>query len=145
MTGVFNREFAKYDQVQKAHTYRLAEGASDEFDDDYEIATLDFARFLSGSEADKAQFAQEFVRSLQEIGFAILTGHGVDPGLYDEIHDQDLDLFTTTPLDSPDATSTFLASYRPLGTTTTIISAPSSAAPISCVHDRFFGNAMPGR
>ena len=29
-----NREFEKYDQVAKSHTYRLAEDASDEFDDD---------------------------------------------------------------------------------------------------------------
>ena len=40
-----NREFAKYDQVRKAHTYRLAEGEGDAFDDDYEIATLDLGRY----------------------------------------------------------------------------------------------------
>ena len=30
-----NREFERYDQVRKAHTYRLAEGEGDEFDEDY--------------------------------------------------------------------------------------------------------------
>ena len=38
-----NHDFQKYDQVRKAHTYRLAESDADEFDEDYEIATLDFA------------------------------------------------------------------------------------------------------
>jgi isopenicillin N synthase-like dioxygenase len=97
--GALNREFVKYDQVQKAHTYRLAEDASDEFDDDYEIATLDFAPFLNGDEADKARFAEEFGRALHEIGFAVLTGHGVDAALYNAMHDEVLKLFTTTTLE----------------------------------------------
>jgi isopenicillin N synthase-like dioxygenase len=98
MTDVqaLNREFAKYDQVEKTHTYRLAENAADEFDEDYEIATLDFGRFLSGEDAEKAQFAAAFGAALREIGFAVLTGHGVDAGLYDDIGERVLDLFTST-------------------------------------------------
>ena len=96
---VLNRDFEKYDQVRKAHIYRLAEGESDEFDDEYEIATLDFAPFLNGNDEDKARFAAEFGKALAEIGFAVLTGHEVDATLYDEMHDRVLDLFTTTPLD----------------------------------------------
>ena len=46
-TQALSAEFRKYDQVEKAHTYRLAEHASDQFDDDYEIATLDIAPFLT--------------------------------------------------------------------------------------------------
>jgi isopenicillin N synthase-like dioxygenase len=98
-TQALNREFEKYDQVRKAHTYRLAEDAGDEFDEDYEIATLDFGRFLDGNAGDKARFAAEFAQSLGEIGFAVLTGHGVDPTLYDEIHERVAQVFTTTPLD----------------------------------------------
>jgi isopenicillin N synthase-like dioxygenase len=94
-----NRDFDRYDQVRKAHTYRLAEHASDVFDEDYEIATLDVGRYLHGDDEEKARFAEEFGAALQEIGFAVLTGHGVDPALYDEVHDDVLDLFTTTPLD----------------------------------------------
>ena len=94
--GALNRDFQKYDQVRKAHTYRLAESGADSFDEDYEIATLDFARYLAGSSDEKADFAKEFVKALREIGFAVLTGHGVDPLLYDEIHDGVLDLFTAT-------------------------------------------------
>jgi isopenicillin N synthase-like dioxygenase len=93
-----NQQFRRFEQVRKAHTYRLAEHPSDEFDEDYEIATLDFAPFLHGGEADKARFADAFAGALHEIGFAVLVGHGVDPALYDEIEDLTLDLFTSTPL-----------------------------------------------
>jgi isopenicillin N synthase-like dioxygenase len=93
-----NQDFNRYDQVRKAHTYRLAEHESDRFDEDYEIATLDIAPFLHGNARDKARFAEEFGAALREIGFAVLVGHGVDPALYDEMHDSVLDLFTT-PLD----------------------------------------------
>jgi isopenicillin N synthase-like dioxygenase len=97
-TQALNRDFEKYDQVRKAHTYRLAEGAGDEFDDHYQIATLDFMPFLRGDAADKARFAESFAGALQEIGFAVLTGHGVDAALYDDMHDAVLDLFTSTSL-----------------------------------------------
>jgi isopenicillin N synthase-like dioxygenase len=97
--SAINRDFEKYDQVRKAHTYRLAEHESDEFDEDYEIATLDFARFLRGSEAEKARFASEFADALEDIGFAVLTGHGVDPNLYEALHDEVVELFTTTPIE----------------------------------------------
>ena len=93
-----NQQFIRYDQVRKAHTYRLAEHPSDAFDEDYEIATLDFGRFLNGDEGDRQRFADEFAGALGEIGFAVLTGHGVDTTLYDEMHDATLDVFTSTPL-----------------------------------------------
>lgn len=96
--NALNRDFEKYDQVRKTHTYRLAESERDEFDDEYEIATLDFAAYLNGSDDDKAKFAREFGAALQEIGFAVLIGHGVDPVLYDDMHAGVLDLFTSTPL-----------------------------------------------
>jgi isopenicillin N synthase-like dioxygenase len=96
--NALNRDFEKYDQVRKAHTYRLAEDESDEFDDDYQIATLDIEPFVRGGAKDRARFAEAFGSALQEIGFAVLVGHGVDPALYDEMHDAVLDLFTSTPL-----------------------------------------------
>jgi isopenicillin N synthase-like dioxygenase len=101
MTGpaALNQEFRKYDQVRKAHAYRLAEDASDEFDEDYEIVTLDFSRFLNGDPEEKRRFATEFAGALHEIGFAVLTGHGVDPALYDDAHEQVLELFTSTSLE----------------------------------------------
>jgi isopenicillin N synthase-like dioxygenase len=93
-----NRDFEKYDQVRKGHTYRLAESEADQFDEDYEIATLDFEPFLRGDAKDKARFAEDFANALHEIGFAVLTGHGVEPALYDDMHDGVLDLFGSTTL-----------------------------------------------
>ena len=98
-SNALNRDFARYDQVRKAHTYRLAEDETDLFDEDYEIATLDFAPFLHGDARDKARFAEAFGAALREIGFAVLTGHGVDADLYESLHDEVVDLFTTTPLE----------------------------------------------
>jgi len=97
--NALNRQFKKYDQVEKSHTYRLAEHESDEFDDEYRIATLDLEPFLHGNTADKRRIAEALGSALQDIGFAVLVGHGVDPALYDDMHDQVLDLFTSTPLD----------------------------------------------
>jgi isopenicillin N synthase-like dioxygenase len=98
MTDVraINRDFQKYDQVRKGHTYRLAENEGDEFDENYEIPILDFSRFLTGDAQEKDCFASEFAGALREIGFAVLTGHGVDAALYDEMHNGVLDLFTST-------------------------------------------------
>src|SRR6476659_6538726 len=93
-----NRHFEKYDQVLKSHTYRLAEGEGDEFDEDYEIATLDLGRYLHGDERDRAGFAGELNAALEEIGFAVLVGHGVDTALYDKAEEGVLDLFSNTTL-----------------------------------------------
>jgi len=46
--NALNQDFSRFDQVRKSHTYRLAEHDSDEYDEDYEIATLDLAKFLRG-------------------------------------------------------------------------------------------------
>jgi len=97
--GALNQDFRRYDQVAKAHTYRLAESDGDAFDDDYKIATLDFAPFLHGDAADKASFAAEFTAALEEIGFAVLVNHGVDPALYDEMDAATHELFTSVPLE----------------------------------------------
>ena len=96
--NALNHEFAKYDQVRKTHTYRLAEHESDQFDDAYQIATLDLGPYLHGNAKDKARFAEAFGAALQEIGFAVLTGHGVEASLYDQIHDNVIELFTSTSL-----------------------------------------------
>ena len=98
-TNALSTKFRKYDQVEKTHTYRLAEDEADEFDNDYRIATLDFERFLRGNATDKAGFADDFAGALGEIGFAVLEGHGVDHQFYEELHDPVVDLFTSTPIE----------------------------------------------
>ena len=98
-THALNWQFSRYDQVRKSHTYRLAEHESEEFDDDYRIATLDSGPFLHGDTQDRARFADAFAAALEEIGFAVLVGHGVDPTLYEEIEHRVFDLFESTPLE----------------------------------------------
>lgn len=93
-----NQQFSRYDQVRKSHTYRLAENAADEFDETYEVATLDLGTYLHGTEEEKDRFTRLFAGALEEIGFAVLVGHGVDPELYDKTHDAALDLMTSTPV-----------------------------------------------
>jgi isopenicillin N synthase-like dioxygenase len=95
-----NRRYARYDQVEKRQHYHLAEaGHGEAFDEGYRIRTCDLGRFLHGGAADKLAFAHELGGALREIGFAILEGHGVDPGLYDEAEGQVAELFTSTPLE----------------------------------------------
>lgn len=94
-----NQDFIRYDQVEKSHTYKLAESESDEFDTDYQIQTFDLARYLQGGTRDRQKFAEEFGAAVQEIGFSVLTGHGVDTDLYKEMNDRTEEFFTTTSLD----------------------------------------------
>ncbi|HEX3583284.1 MAG TPA: 2OG-Fe(II) oxygenase family protein [Thermoanaerobaculia bacterium] len=71
-----NQDFIRYDQVEKRQSYHLAEtSGKDAFDDDFVIRTCDMR---------SPSFAQDLGDALREIGFAILSGHGVDPMLYDE-------------------------------------------------------------
>ena len=93
-----NQDYKRFDQVEKAHAYRLVEDDNDQFDEDYRIATLDLGQYLHGDAIAKASFAADFASALKEIGFAVLVGHGVDPALYDDMHDGVIDLFTATSL-----------------------------------------------
>jgi len=97
-THAVNQDFIRYDQVHKSHTYRLAESDSDEFDDEYQIQTFDLGRYLNGNENDRKRFAEGFGAAVQDIGFSVLTGHGVDKSLYEEMNDRTEELFTTTSL-----------------------------------------------
>lgn len=94
-----NREFVRYDQVEKSHTYRLAESDADEFDEDYRFEVLDFSRYLHGDARERQQFAEEFGAVVQDIGFSVLSGHGVAIELYDAIEKEVETLFTTTPIE----------------------------------------------
>ena len=94
-----NREYARYDQVRKEQIYRLAEQeAGEDFDTEYCVRTCDIEGFLHGDDADKRAFARELGTALQEIGFAILVGHGIDSSLHTEVEDRTLEIFTRFPL-----------------------------------------------
>jgi len=84
-----NQDFIRYEQVEKPQTYHLAE-SDDQFDDEFEIRTCDMR---------SPSFAQELGAALHEIGFAILSGHGVDSALYDEAESRIAEMFTRLSLD----------------------------------------------
>jgi len=95
-----NQDFIRYDQVEKRQNYQLAEGLDrDQFDDEFQIRTVDIGRFLNGDDAEKRAFATQLGDALHEIGFAILTGHDVDPNLYAEAERRIEKIFTTLTLE----------------------------------------------
>jgi len=95
-----NQDFARYDQVEKRQTYHLAEVDDGEgFDDAFTIKTCDMRLWFRGDQAGKAQFARELGSALQEIGFAILEGHGVDTRLHEQATDKVIELFTAPTLE----------------------------------------------
>jgi len=94
-----NQDFIRYDQVEKRQNYQLAEGLDgDQFDDEFQIRTVDIGQFLHGDDAAKRAFATQLGDALHEIGFAILTGHGVDPNLYAEAERRIEEIFTSLTL-----------------------------------------------
>lgn len=98
--GATNQDFIRYDQVEKRQTYQLAESGGDEqFDDDFAIRTVDLGRFLQGDLADQRAFAAELGEALQEIGFAILVGHGLDLSLFEEAERRVEEIFTQLALE----------------------------------------------
>ncbi len=95
-----NQDFIRFDQVGKRQEYRLAEAEDAEsFDDTYQIKTVDIGRFLRGNHDDKNAFARDLGRALQEIGFAVLEGHGIDPKLYVDAANRVVELFTRPTLE----------------------------------------------
>jgi len=95
-----NQEFRRFEQVNKAQRYHLAEkSGQDEFDEEYEIPVCDMAPLFEGTEAGRAQFAGELGSALQGIGFAILTGHRIEPSLYQDTNRAVVELFEGTRTD----------------------------------------------
>lgn len=94
-----NQAFNKYEGVNKEHEYHLVEKEKDEFDDDFVIQTCDMRSFFEGGEEGKKAFAQKLGNALEEIGFAVLSGHGVDPKLYEEAELKVSEIFESTTLE----------------------------------------------
>lgn len=92
-----NQDFKKYEQVDKLQRYRLSEGADEVFDETYELQVCDLEMLMHGTPQEKEQFVQDLGTSLEEIGFAVLTGHGVDPALYEEATTTTARLFESYP------------------------------------------------
>ena len=95
-----NQDFNQYDQVNKDQEYLLVENREiDQFDEEYEIQVCDLSKYLSGDDQQKMEFANELGDALEGIGFAILTGHGVDQRLYIEAQKRIAQLFEETSLE----------------------------------------------
>ena len=96
-----NRDFSEFDQVNKPQQYRLSEAAdgSEPFDTDFVIKTCDMADFFHGGDAGRQRFAEALGSAMEEIGFAILVNHGVDPALFDRADAAVVDLFENVPQD----------------------------------------------
>jgi isopenicillin N synthase-like dioxygenase len=95
-----NRDFIRFEQVEKPQEYRLAEAEeAEQFDTSFRIRTCDLGKFLRGGGEDRRVFARELGEALEEIGFAILEGHGVDPLLYEEAEARTLDVFQRPTLE----------------------------------------------
>lgn len=98
--NALNRDFSRFDQVNKAQSYRLSEAEGAEaFDDDYQIRSVDFTLWREGGVEGRKRFSQEIGRAMEEIGFVVLTGHGIDPQLYEQAERQVVDLFENTRRD----------------------------------------------
>jgi isopenicillin N synthase-like dioxygenase len=95
-----NRDFSRFDQVTKQQTYRLSESATgeEEFDDEFRIRTCDMIDWFRGGAAGRRRFADALGQAMEEIGFAILTGHGIDPALFARTDEAVRAFFETIPM-----------------------------------------------
>lgn len=99
-----NQDFKKFDQVNKNQNYQLSESidsenSSEEFDHKFEIKTVDMGALLAGDKNAEEIFANELGTAMQEIGFVILTGHGIDTDLYRTAEEKIAELFETLTLE----------------------------------------------
>ncbi len=98
--SALNKDFEKFEGVNKEQTYHLVENKdNDQFDDDFVVKTCDMSEFFNGGEEGKRNFAQNLGTALEEIGFAVLSGHGVDTSLYDQAEAKVKEIFTSTTLE----------------------------------------------
>ena len=97
-SGALNHDFKRFDQVDKPQRYRLAEsGVAEEFDEVFEIRTCDMAEFFQGGDAGKKRFAESLGAAMEEIGFAVLVGHGIDADLLKRTEQTVARFFGETP------------------------------------------------
>lgn len=84
-----NQDFADYEQVHKPQRYHLSEhGEEDRYDEHFEIRHCDMRR-------PPAEFADELHQALREIGFAVLTGHGIPASRFRHGHQLTRTFFET--------------------------------------------------
>lgn len=95
-----NQDFSEFEQVNKPQIYQLSEqSGSEKFDNDYVIPSCDMGQFFNGGKAGRQAFSQQLGSALESIGFAILTGHGIDQALYQACNEKVRQCFEQTSLD----------------------------------------------
>jgi len=93
-----NQQYRRFEQVNKDQTYGLSENAGiDRFDEQFEIRVCDMAAWFDGGLAGQREFSRSLGQALEEIGFAILVNHGVDPELYHQADARVREFFETIP------------------------------------------------
>lgn len=94
-----NQDFKKFEGVNKEQSYHLVEQDQvDQFDEEFEIQTCDMSEFFEGGESGKQAFAKKLGNALEDIGFAVLTGHGIDTDLYEMAETKVKEIFEDIPL-----------------------------------------------
>ncbi len=89
-----NQDFIGYEQIRKTQQYRLAEEAGAErFDEEYRIQSCSMAGVRTNDAGAVERFANELGTALEDIGFAVLTDHGVDTDLYRQAERQVVEVF----------------------------------------------------
>lgn len=94
-----NQAFKRYEQVEKTQDYHLSENDGDAFDHDFVIETVDMAPWFTGSPEGRQEVSSQLGSALESIGFAILTGHGIDPKLHQQTAALTREFFETTTLE----------------------------------------------
>jgi isopenicillin N synthase-like dioxygenase len=72
------------------------------------IPLIDLQKFSSASELERARVVAEVRKALEEIGFLMISGHGVDKSLIDRVTDASLTFF-----DRPDTEKSKYCSAKP--------------------------------
>ena len=89
-----SRQFSEYDQVEKNQNYRLADSNfQDQYDNAFEIKTCDMSSLLQGKDGAEVEFSQKLGSAMEEIGFAVITGHGIDTQLYQTAEEKIIEFF----------------------------------------------------
>lgn len=97
--GVTAQNNLQFEELSKPR-YQLTQAADsdDALDTAFEIGVVDMSAVVAdaGDAAARAVFAADLGRALEEMGFAVLVGHGVDLALHQAAHARTPLLFTST-------------------------------------------------
>ncbi len=95
--GITGQNNLAFEELNKPR-YNLSQSAdgADAVDEEFELTVVDMAPVLADPDDEHARrrFAHALGSALEELGFAVLVGHGVSQSLYDAAHRRTPELFT---------------------------------------------------